>query len=283
MELPLPRASRLGSRRAAGRARGSRSRNERSVPGNRHDPHPLHRRLAHGNSGVATCFSSSAAGWLPRRVAIVCVMAITGFYMLLTESQPPVVRATILIWIVCGGMLLGRARIGLNSLAFAALVFLIRQSGRPVSHRCATFVSLGGGLDLGRGVFVAPATLDPLDRLIAATRPWPERFIRKLARRERDICRRSDSLDFHRAANHVTFSLIQPGRFAAQRRADSRAGRHDGRRAGRARLRRMACAAGRSIRLGLQCGLSFIDGSVKLAVHSPRRDCGFPGHPSFGW
>src|SRR5262249_33445965 len=74
---------------------------------------------------AALLFMIFGAGWLPRRVAIVCVMAIAGFYMLLTQSEPPVVRATLLIWIICGGMLLGRARVGLNSLALAALVFLI--------------------------------------------------------------------------------------------------------------------------------------------------------------
>jgi competence protein ComEC len=121
------------------------------------------------------------AGWLSRRLAIVCVMAIAGFYMLLTESQPPVVRATILIWIVCGGMLLGRARIGLNSLAFAALVFLILNpadlfhTGVQLSFLSVAVLIWAAEQLLHR------SPLDPLDRLIAATRPWPERVMRKLA------------------------------------------------------------------------------------------------------
>ena len=44
--------------------------------------------------------------------------------MLLTTAEPPVMRATLLVWIVCGGMLWGRNRIGLNSLALAGLVVL---------------------------------------------------------------------------------------------------------------------------------------------------------------
>src|SRR5262249_24004073 len=126
-------------------------------------------------------FMVFGAGWLPRRLAIACVRAITGFYMLLTESQPPVVRATILIWIVCGGMLLGRARIGLHSLAFSALVFFIPNSADRF-HRGVqlSFLSVAVLIWAAEHLLRAPP-LDPLDRLIAATRPWPERLMRKLA------------------------------------------------------------------------------------------------------
>jgi competence protein ComEC len=126
-------------------------------------------------------FMIFGAGWLPRRVAIVCVMAIAGFYMVLTESEPPVVRATILIWIVCGGMLLGRARIGLNSLAFAALVFLVLNPA-DLFHTGVQLSFLSVAVLIWAAEhLLRKRPLDPLNRLIAATRPWPERILRRLA------------------------------------------------------------------------------------------------------
>ena len=120
------------------------------------------------------------AGWLPRRWAIVCVMAIVGAYMLLTTAQPPVIRATLLIWIVCVGMLLGRCRFGLNSLALAGLVLLaVNPSDLFRTGVQLSFVSVGILIWAGERFF-NEVEVDPLDRLIAATRPWPQRAVRKV-------------------------------------------------------------------------------------------------------
>ncbi len=45
-------------------------------------------------------------------------------YMLLVDAQPPVVRATVLVVVMCGAAYLGRRPLGFNSLAAAALVVL---------------------------------------------------------------------------------------------------------------------------------------------------------------
>jgi competence protein ComEC len=118
-------------------------------------------------------------GWLPRRVALVCVMAVTGVYMLLTMAEPPVMRATLLIWIVCGGMLLGRNRIGLNSLALAGLiVLLVNPTGLFHAGVQLSFLSVAVLICAGES-WQLFSQADPLDRLIATTRPWPERVLRR--------------------------------------------------------------------------------------------------------
>ncbi len=129
---------------------------------------------------VATLlFVIFGAGWLPRRAAIVCVMGILGAYMLLTMSRPPVMRATLLVWIFCGGMLLGRRSWGWNSLALAALIVLaVNPSSLTHTGVQLSFLSVAAIL------WVAPKLLsstsenvDPLDRLIAMTRSWPQRAL----------------------------------------------------------------------------------------------------------
>jgi competence protein ComEC len=127
------------------------------------------------------------AGWLPRRVAIVSVMAVTFAYMLLTTAQPPVVRATLLTWIVCGGMLLGRARMGFNSLALAGLVVLaVNPAGLFHTGVQLSFLSVAVLICAGRWL-EQKEELDPLDRLIASTRPWYEQRWRRFAEGTREL------------------------------------------------------------------------------------------------
>jgi competence protein ComEC len=122
-------------------------------------------------------------GILPRRFSLVATMLLTGVYALLTDAQPPVVRAAILIAAACTAQLLGRQALGYNVLAAAGLVVLVQN---PLS-----LFLVGTQLS-----FLAVATMimawpmlapqpeaDPLLRLIAATRPWPVRFGRWLVRR----------------------------------------------------------------------------------------------------
>jgi len=64
----------------------------------------------------------------PRPTAIlVAVVVLT--YAMMTELRPPVVRAAILIWILCAAWMLGRERMRLNSLAAAVLVILLIRPG----------------------------------------------------------------------------------------------------------------------------------------------------------
>ena len=122
-------------------------------------------------------------GILPRRFALLATMLLTGVYAVLTDAQPPVVRAAILIAATCIAQLLGRQTVGYNTLAAAGLAVL--------AHNPLSLFLVGTQLS-----FLAVATMimawpmlatqpevDPLRRLIAATRPWPIRFGRWLGRR----------------------------------------------------------------------------------------------------
>jgi len=62
--------------------------------------------------------------WVPRCWRLLLTMACLGLFMLMTESRAPVVRATVMAWVVLGGMLLHRESTIYNSLALAALLLL---------------------------------------------------------------------------------------------------------------------------------------------------------------
>jgi competence protein ComEC len=131
---------------------------------------------------AALLFAIFGMGWLPRRTAIVCVMAILGAYMLLTLARPPVMRATLLVWIVCGGTLLGRRSWGWNSLALAGLIVLaVNPAGLMHTGVQLSFLSVAA-IIWAAPKFFGDAIIDPLDRLIAATRPWLERLLNSARR-----------------------------------------------------------------------------------------------------
>lgn len=111
-------------------------------------------------------------GVMPRRVALLAVVLITAAYCLLTDARPPVVRATILIVSTCFAWMSWRRAPLPNTLALAAIVVLAINP--------SDLFRTGPQLS-----FLAVATLacfaqylnprlpeDPLDRLIARTRPW---------------------------------------------------------------------------------------------------------------
>ncbi len=119
-------------------------------------------------------------GLLGRRSTLAAIMLVTIAYALLTDLQPPVVRAAILVVIACGALWTGRAAIGFNSLAFAGLVVLLFNpaslflAGPQLSFLAvATMIAFQSWLMPRRPV-------DPLDRLIARTRPWPIRISSRL-------------------------------------------------------------------------------------------------------
>lgn len=123
-------------------------------------------------------FGAARYGLAPRRIALIGVAVLTIAYCLLTDSQPPVVRATILVVVSCFAWMTLRRPSLINALSLAAIVVLAINP--------ADLFRIGPQLS-----FLAVATLawfepyllptaptDPLDRLIARTRPWPQRFAR---------------------------------------------------------------------------------------------------------
>lgn len=128
-------------------------------------------------------FAVMRLGVLSRRLGLASVAAITLGYALVIDAEPPAVRAAVLVLIVCLARFRRRSALPFNLLAAAALLVL-------AMNPCELF-RIGPQLS-----FIAVATLawagprvvmristDPLDRLIARTRPWTEKLARRLGRR----------------------------------------------------------------------------------------------------
>ncbi|MGD9636200.1 MAG: ComEC/Rec2 family competence protein, partial [Pirellulales bacterium] len=112
-------------------------------------------------------------GWLPRRVALALIVAVVTLYTFVAGAEPPVVRSAVLVVLVSIGAWIGREGVAYNTLAAAAIVALalspaqLFNSGTQLSFLCVAIL-----IWLGSSSALRPATIDPLDRLIAATRPW---------------------------------------------------------------------------------------------------------------
>lgn len=120
-------------------------------------------------------------GLLPQRALLIAAMLLTVAYACLTDLQPPVVRATILVLVLCLARLIGRKAIGFNALACAGIVVLMLN---PASLFLAgpqlSFLAVAAMI-LFQPVLAPQPTTDPLDRLIANTRPWPTRWTKAAA------------------------------------------------------------------------------------------------------
>src|SRR5207245_417773 len=115
-----------------------------------------------------------------RRVTLVATIGLTIGYALLTDLQPPVVRAAILVVTACLALWTGRSAIGFNVLAAAGIVVLAMNpatlflAGPQLSFLAvATMIAF-------QSLLISQPIVDPLDRLIAASRPWALRFGRRV-------------------------------------------------------------------------------------------------------
>lgn len=66
---------------------------------------------------------------LGRRVSAVLVAAVVLAYVMMTELQPPVLRAAILVWVLCLAWLVDREPLRLNTLAAAVIAILVVRPG----------------------------------------------------------------------------------------------------------------------------------------------------------
>ncbi|REK05441.1 MAG: ComEC/Rec2 family competence protein [Planctomycetota bacterium] len=130
---------------------------------------------------LATClFSVMRVAMVPRGWSLAIVMVACILYALATGAQPPVVRATVMVLAGCLALVLSRRALAFNTLAAAGLVVLainpaeLFQAGTQLS-----FLSVGALAFLAQ-VRLARPEPDPLARLIARTRPWPQRVMRQL-------------------------------------------------------------------------------------------------------
>lgn len=127
---------------------------------------------------VGTFYGAMRLGVLPRRVALSTVLALVVFYVLLTGANPPVMRAGVMAALVCFALWHGRRVISLNSLAAAAIIVLVCnpaelfQVGTQLSFLCVATLIWFEQHRLER------EPQDPLERLIAFSRPLPLRMLR---------------------------------------------------------------------------------------------------------
>lgn len=131
---------------------------------------------------AAALFGVMRLGWLSHKAALALVMSVTAMYALVIEAEPPAVRALLLVLLVCTAQWVGRTMHPTNALAATALAVLawnpadLFRAGPQLSFMAvATMAWLRPRLQTG-------PTTDPLDRLIAATRPWHERWGKRSAR-----------------------------------------------------------------------------------------------------
>lgn len=132
------------------------------------------------NVGIlAGCIALAArAGLIPYRFAMGAGVAATFLYALVTDWQPPVVRAMFMAVALTGALALSRRASSLNSLA-AAGIFVLAYSPCEL-FRAGTQLSFLSVIALiwASRLRIEPST-DPLARLIAAARPWPVRLMRR--------------------------------------------------------------------------------------------------------
>lgn len=116
-------------------------------------------------------------GFLRRGPALVAVAAITTLYALVIDAEPPAVRATVMVLLVCAALYSGRTISMFNILAAAALVVVVMNPAELFrTGTQLSFLAVGVIVWLGPRLR-SPGIHDPLERLIARTRPWPQRVL----------------------------------------------------------------------------------------------------------
>jgi competence protein ComEC len=131
---------------------------------------------------AAFLFALMRLGLAPRKAALAMIALATIGYALLIDAEPPAVRAAVIVLFVCASQYLHRRLQPFNALAAAALVVLawnpedLFRAGPQLSFLAVAALAWFGPWLRRR------ETLDPLERLIAETRPWPERAANWLVR-----------------------------------------------------------------------------------------------------
>jgi competence protein ComEC len=119
---------------------------------------------------------------LPRRAGLVVAGAVVIGYALLTGADPSVVRAATLLVIFYAARYLGRRALARNSWAAGSLVVLalnpaeLFRTGPQLSFLAVAVLIWAAERPCSRW------QVDPLDRLLAESRPWPVRALRSLGR-----------------------------------------------------------------------------------------------------
>lgn len=136
-------------------------------------------------SGLHVGILAISLGWvlrcfcLSRSLTAFIVAACTGVYMLQVGAETPVMRATLMVWLACLAISLGRLPATANALAAAMIIiFMISPSEMTRVGAQLSFLSTGVLMAAwvnGRGMTVDD---DPIERLIERSRGPIERWVR---------------------------------------------------------------------------------------------------------
>ena len=118
---------------------------------------------------------------LPRRAALWLVMGLTIGYAAMVDARAPVLRAAVLVVVVCLGRLGGRPAFAWNSLAAAALIVLAWNPSELFSTGAQlSFLAVATLVGLSEWVLRLQGTPDALQKLLRSVEPWPWRWVRRL-------------------------------------------------------------------------------------------------------
>ncbi len=124
-------------------------------------------------------------GWLSRRNCLVATMLFVAAYSWLVEFRPTVVRASILICVMCIARLLGRKALSWSSLATALMLVLILNPADLFGlGPQLSFIAISS-IIMGAAWIHPPQSDDPIDQLIRRTRSNPVRIFNGIMRKIR--------------------------------------------------------------------------------------------------
>ncbi|WP_147274400.1 ComEC/Rec2 family competence protein [Bremerella cremea] len=134
--------------------------------------------------GILAFLAYQLLRWIPAPVWFpgLALLLLTCAYVLLVDTRPPIVRASILVSTFCVATILFRRHTFWNSLALAWIAVIgwnpteIFQAGTQLSFvAVATLAWLANLQHRSRPI-------DPLKKLIAETRPWPVKLLKATGR-----------------------------------------------------------------------------------------------------
>lgn len=121
-------------------------------------------------------------GLIRRAITLLGGIAFVVWYAMLADAQPPVIRAAVLVTVMCLARLCGRQSLNFNTLAVAGIVVLaINPASLFLVGTQLSFLAVATMACIPTLVPGNEAEHDPLRQLIRDSRSWPDRMWRRFA------------------------------------------------------------------------------------------------------
>jgi competence protein ComEC len=124
-------------------------------------------------------------GFVSRRNCLYLTIVFVLSYAWLVEFRPTVLRASILICVMCGARLLGKTALSWGSLTTALMLVLIVNPNDLFSLGAQLSFLAISTIIIGKPWIFRPGSQEPLDQLIARTRSDPVRLLNQFSRNMR--------------------------------------------------------------------------------------------------